>query len=95
MCRVWDLASGKVIRRLETGQYVRSAALSPDDRHIVTGGWDEVTRIWDWSSGKQVFEFSDYKDRPWGMAWSPNGKYIFSGTTDGTLIMWKVPQSIN
>jgi WD40 repeat protein len=93
-CRLWDISSGKLIRKFETGIFRSSAALSPDEQFIVTGCYDGITRIWDGSTGKKVFEFSEYSDPSWGVNWSQDGKYIFSGTNEGSLIMWKVPYSI-
>jgi WD40 repeat protein len=67
------------------------ADLSPDNRYIATGCGDGLTRIWDLSTGKAVYKFSEYCDRSWGVSWSPDGNYILSGTLEGTVIMWKVP----
>lgn len=94
VCRVWDLPSGGILWRYETGHYYQSCAMSPDGQFIVTAGLDCITRIWDWSLGKQVYEFTDYDDHPGGLAWSPDGMYIVSGTVNGTLIKRRVPRTL-
>ena len=51
---LWDLRTGEPRHILQHGHsFTRSALFSPDDRWIVTGGWDGTTRIWDAASGKE------------------------------------------
>jgi WD40 repeat protein len=36
--RIWDVATGEELARVELGSAVRSVAFTPDGRHVVTGG---------------------------------------------------------
>jgi WD40 repeat protein len=92
--RVWEAASGKLVRKFEMSGFDGGADLSPDNRYIATGCGDGLIRIWDLSTGKEVYKFSEYCDRSWGVSWSPDGKYILCGTLEGTVIMWKVPHLV-
>jgi WD40 repeat protein len=45
--RVWELATGKEVRRF-TGHEnsVYSVAVTPDGQYVVSGSWDNTVRVW-------------------------------------------------
>jgi WD40 repeat protein len=50
---LWDVASGQIKQHFGHGRsFTRSALFSPDNRWVVTGGWDGTIRIWDAASGQ-------------------------------------------
>ena len=52
--RVWDVATGKEVRRFDrAGNNVVAFAFFPDDKRFATGGRDAV-RVWDLESGKEL-----------------------------------------
>lgn len=93
--QVWQALTGKQFLTLKTDGAIHLSspplAWSPDGQRIVTAG--DSVQIWDASSGKLLF---DYKGNPVSnfacppepdfpscvrtVAWSPNGKYIASGS---------------
>ena len=45
--RVWNVASGKELQRLEGhGELVSCAVFLPDDRHAITASYDKTLRLW-------------------------------------------------
>src|ERR1035438_8760484 len=45
---LWDLRSGRVLRRFEGhSSRLTSVAFSPDGQIAVTGSWDQTARLWD------------------------------------------------
>jgi WD40 repeat protein len=69
---------------------VTSVAFSPDGKTLASGGWDEMVRLWDLQTGKELNRLVGHKD---GMVatvvFSPDGKYLASrGGNDGTVILW-------
>jgi WD40 repeat protein len=55
---VWDIETGQPRHVLAHGSsFSRAALLAPDDRWIVTGGWDGTVRIWRTDSGIERAKF--------------------------------------
>jgi WD40 repeat protein len=48
---VWDTATGARLAQLPDVGYVRSAAFSPDGRHLLTGYDEDAAALWLWRSG--------------------------------------------
>jgi len=80
------------VRRFRTHEYgVVSFALSPDGKRLVTGTWkgrDNVARVWDVETGKEVLQLKGHTDRLYCVDWSKDGKSILTGSIDQTLILW-------
>jgi WD40 repeat protein len=63
---VWDVASGKEVRRLlGHSDSVYSAAFSPDGQLIVSGGRDGTTRLWSASTGVELLRLISFRDGTW------------------------------
>jgi WD40 repeat protein len=51
--RLWDVATGKEVRRF-TGHEgsVNSVAVTPDGKYVVSGSGDKTVRVWELATGK-------------------------------------------
>jgi WD40 repeat protein len=84
--RLWDLETGKELRRLEGhGSSVGSVAFSPDGRRALSGAADRSMRLWDLETGRAVRRF-DTPGQAWvnAVAFCPDGRHALSGG-DGEL----------
>ncbi|MCH8924308.1 MAG: PD40 domain-containing protein, partial [Planctomycetes bacterium] len=78
--RVWDSATGKLVREMKGHTHtVYTIDVSPDGRLAVTGGWDGTMRLWDLATGDELDKKGPGKGRVAHVAFSPDGKLIVAG----------------
>jgi WD40 repeat protein/tRNA A-37 threonylcarbamoyl transferase component Bud32 len=76
--RIWDLAAGKAIVTLASGQF-KSLAFSPDGRYIAGAGGGPrqgTTLLWDAATGKLLQQFEGVIDTVGAIGFSPDGKRL-------------------
>lgn len=70
--------------------WINAVAFSPDGTWLVSGGDDEMIRVWDAATGKRVREWRGHADGVTSIALRPDGRQIVSGGWDNTLKVWDV-----
>ncbi|MFO0888126.1 MAG: serine/threonine-protein kinase [Isosphaeraceae bacterium] len=92
--KVWDLATGAVMRTIPTGaDFVYAVAFHPDGTHLASTGADGKLKVWDLSDGREVFAEDGYLGLhyPYGtacsVAFSSDGRRLASGK-DGAVNLW-------
>jgi WD40 repeat protein len=81
--KLWDTTTRREIRSFSSKiNYVRTMALSPDGRQILSGMNDWTVKLWDSTTGKEVRTFSDYSI--WGntITFSPDGWQVLYSSWD-------------
>jgi WD40 repeat protein len=82
----WDVRTGEVSLRLMLEEGLTAVAASPDGQWLA-GACGDV-RIWELASGKEVLCLRDPEARALSLAFSPDGRRLVSGMTDGTALVW-------
>ncbi|MFY9225675.1 MAG: SUMF1/EgtB/PvdO family nonheme iron enzyme [Blastocatellia bacterium] len=67
-----------------------TAIFSPDDSLVVTTSRDKTARIWQASTGKELFTLKGHTDTVIFSSFSPDGKFLVTASLDNTARVWKV-----
>lgn len=67
-----------------------SARLSPDGKLLATGGYDNTIKLWDVSSGKELWTLDGHNGAVFELAFRPDGKVLASASGDRTVKLWNV-----
>ena len=98
---VWEVTPGdKVLIHRTPATSVNALAWSPDGAYIASAWNDQTVEIWDITkeqsknfflalfASRSSWTYNKHAARVNAIAWSPNGKYIASGSTDKTVKVW-------
>jgi WD40 repeat protein len=94
--RLWDPTTGKALGELDHRAEIKSLAISPDGKLLISagereGGIDlEVVRVWDLATGKELRELRGHSDTINSVAFSRDGRLLASGGNDKTISLWEV-----
>jgi WD40 repeat protein/tRNA A-37 threonylcarbamoyl transferase component Bud32 len=69
---------------------VHSVAFSSDGQRLVTGGFDNVLRVWDVASGQLIKTLRGHAGQVRSCCFSPDGKRVLSGDHNGQVKLWNI-----
>jgi WD40 repeat protein len=91
--KLWDAASGKLLRTLEGhNSYVWPIAFAPDGDILASGSADKTVKLWDVKTGKEVATLEGHTTEVTALAFSPDGRILASGGghPKGSARLWDV-----
>jgi tricorn protease-like protein len=86
--RIWNIASGREVARLETVSAVWSVDFSPDGTRLAGASDIETIRLWDVASGEVIARLRGHTGRVQSVAFSPDGTRLASASEDQTVRLW-------
>lgn len=92
--KVWNVKDGEEVLTLcgHTGP-IHDVAFSPDGTQLISSSYDNMVKIWDASTGKELRTLLHASQTTLGMvygvAFSPDGTQIASGSVDSTIKLWR------
>ena len=87
--RVWDIASGALLMKLDEHQKASvTAVFSPDGARLVSGGKDHRGVLWNLSSHTKIASLEGHTDELCAVDYSPDGKFIATGSVDCKVKVW-------
>ncbi len=88
----WVPSGGEAIPLRGHVQYLSIAARSPTTGVLATSGWDAQVRLWDLSTDPpEPRLLAGHEDAVYALAWSADGKTLFSGDRLGRVMAWSDP----
>jgi len=100
---LWDVASGREVRRLQLNGPAAAMAFSPDHRLLAAGGAGNTLQVWDVTTGREFMRGRHQRasaSMPLRLGWRdggifavafhPNGKHVASGGQDRAVSLWEI-----
>jgi WD40 repeat protein len=87
--RVWDLRTGKILRRMRHSAAVFSVRFSRDGHRLLTAGADNSAHEWDVDSGKEIRQFTAHSHYVISAVYADDGRMILTASADGTAMLWR------
>ena len=86
--KIWDLATGRALDLSGHTQLIQALACSPDGRRLATGSLDFTIKLWDTTTGEEVFTLRGHTSGVLSVAFSPDGRRLASASIDRTVRVW-------
>ena len=89
--KLWDIAKGESVKTITgIGTEVTSIAFIGSTANTVSSAMNNLVRLHDSNSGKQVKQFGPTADSLYGVVTSLNGKYVIATGQEGTARVWNI-----
>jgi WD40 repeat protein len=89
--RVWDAATGQLVRQLDGHTaWVSKLVFSKDGRQLISSATDQTIRFWDTGTWTETKVLRGHSDEIHSIALSETAQLLASAGKDGNLMLWKV-----
>ncbi|XP_075161286.1 cilia- and flagella-associated protein 52 isoform X2 [Haematobia irritans] len=89
----WAAYNGSLIRDLQASNKssVNHIDINGTGDYFVSVGSDQLVKLWDYNRGTVVAQGNEHAAAVLSVAFSPCGKFIVTGCSDGCIIIWDIP----
>ncbi len=91
---VWDTSDPQEYKELFSlgDGSIGNALFSPDGTRLYTAG-DDLPHVWDLAQREHILTFPGHENATFGLALSPDGRYLATGSYDGTARIYTLELS--
>lgn len=94
--RLWDLGSGKEVRRfMGSEEGVASVTVTFDKKYIFCACGDGKMRLRELEGGRELQRYEGHRKKVLCTAISRNSHYVVTGSEDGQLLLWDLPKEVH
>ena len=90
--RLWDVSTGSLLKTITPNRNTYSVKISPDGNTLASSHLRAVI-LWNVSTGELINMATGHSRAIYGLAFSPDGKTLISGSHDHTMIVRKINPS--
>jgi hypothetical protein len=91
--RVWEAATGKLIREWLSDKTISQLAISPDGRTLAAGLKGGEVALWEITTARERGRFQAHPGIRWSggfaLAFAPDGRTLASASEEGTIRLWE------
>lgn len=87
--RVWDVETGRELRRVELPQEIKALAVSPDGKAVLAA-CGITARLLDLASGQEVGRYTGHTNTVRAVVFLPDGRRALSAGEDRAIGLWDV-----
>jgi WD40 repeat protein len=87
---IWDVATGKVVRRITTDGPIMAADMSADGKWLSAAHAGGAVGVWELASGRLVQTVKASARQMMAVALSPDGKLLVTASADQAVQFWEV-----
>ena len=91
MIRLWDAATLEAREVPARQKAVRSLAVSPDGKRLLSGGEDGTVKLWSVADGAPLYTLTGHSGAVNGVCFTPDGAGAASAGADRTVRLWRLP----
>ena len=86
--RLVDTRTGQELQHFAHPDLLTQGVLSPDATQALTTGKDNIARLWDLATGRELRQFQGDSGTVLSVEFSPDGKTVLTSSTDKTARLW-------
>jgi len=86
---VWDMKSNQILSTIDDNLSINRLKFTPSGDLVASTDWN-VIRLWDIKTGLELQRFAGHLGHISSIDFSPDGRYLVSGSSDKTVKLWEV-----
>ncbi|XP_018668441.2 U5 small nuclear ribonucleoprotein 40 kDa protein-like [Ciona intestinalis] len=88
--KIWDTRRKGAIKSIQLTYQITAVSFNDTSESVITGGIDNVIKVWDIRSEKSYIELQGHADTVTGLAVSKDGSFVLSNSMDCTMRKWDI-----
>ncbi|CAM9626755.1 U5 small nuclear ribonucleoprotein 40 kDa protein [Lampetra fluviatilis] len=88
--KLWDTRKKGSVHSFQNTYQCLSVTFNDTSDQILSGGIDNVIKVWDLRQNKLIYTMKGHNDSVTGLSLSPDGSYLLSNAMDNSVRIWDI-----